>query len=272
MKYNLELIENQIATEVKVDAEGKAFFRYRGVARLIDVSSQALSKALTIRDNLEPSSLAQYLAGQGFPLVTLEAWAKDGIPDLAVGSIVEYYAFEAGRYCTEQAQLVFRTFARIGIRTYAHKITKYNQQDQEKINYETALKQLLEVQVPAIPKPYEVCFHKRFWQALEKCYGLKQSQRACSNFIKHRIYLHLPTEVWTRLNEVNPITEDGHRERLLHQHIDHTIFALLSARIDAVTLLLEVASNRKEFLRLIKQIRPVRFDFNNVNALKAANN
>lgn len=271
MKYNLELIENQIASEVKVDADGKATFSLRASARLAGIDHSTLSKAFSCGEK-NVSKLAQYLAQSGFDLVTISNFGKTGIPDIAVSEIIGYYAYDAGERCTEQAKQAARAFRAIGIRAYAHKIAKYNQQDQEKLNYETALKQLLETEIPAIPKQYEVCFHKRFWDALEKCYGLKQSQRACSNFIKHRIYLHLPTEVWARLEVVNPVTKNGYRARLLHQHVDHTFYRLLSARIDSITLLLEVASNRKDFLRMVKKIRPIRFDFNSVKILKSANN
>lgn len=46
------------------------------------------------------------------------SFSEEGIPDTAFAVICEYYAFEAGKRCTEQAKLVYRAFATIGIRTW----------------------------------------------------------------------------------------------------------------------------------------------------------
>jgi len=42
----------------------------------------------------------------------------NGIPDTAIAIILEYYAFDAGRYSTKQARLVCRSFNTIGIRAW----------------------------------------------------------------------------------------------------------------------------------------------------------
>lgn len=99
--------------EFRVNAIGAVVASMRGVARICDVSEQAISKNL--RDNLSCSKLAQMLKDKGFEPDNL---AKDGFPDTAVAIVVEYYAFEAGRYCTEQAKSFYRLFASIGIRAF----------------------------------------------------------------------------------------------------------------------------------------------------------
>ncbi|MCC5633220.1 hypothetical protein LC613_37635 [Nostoc sphaeroides CHAB 2801] len=65
-----------------------------------------------------PKQIASELMLQGFSAADLSQWRTDGIPDIAIAIILEYYAYEAGRYCTKQARLVCRSFNTIGIRAW----------------------------------------------------------------------------------------------------------------------------------------------------------
>jgi hypothetical protein len=66
------------------------------------------------------------LMQQSFDAANLNYWRTNGIPDTAmptagvyaIAIILEYYAYEAGRYCTKQARLVCRSFNTIGIRAW----------------------------------------------------------------------------------------------------------------------------------------------------------
>ncbi|MCC5639771.1 hypothetical protein LC593_28885 [Nostoc sp. CHAB 5844] len=89
----------------------------KATARLAGVSDKAIGKALESA-NLEPSKLAQMLMQQGFNAANLNEWRTEGIPDIAIAIILEYYAFDAGRYCSAQARLVCRSFNTIGIRAW----------------------------------------------------------------------------------------------------------------------------------------------------------
>ncbi|MEH1855028.1 MAG: hypothetical protein V7L11_25925 [Nostoc sp.] len=119
-----EIIE-QIKQEIEVDAHGQAKASLRATARLAGVSAVAILKTLD-SVNLEPSKLAQMLMKSGFEAVNLTEWRTVGIPDMAMPAaggyanaiILEYYAYEAGRYCTKQARLVCRSFNTIGIRAW----------------------------------------------------------------------------------------------------------------------------------------------------------
>ncbi len=105
-------LPEEIRQEFSIDNNGLAYASQRGTARLAGVSQEAGRKLLLkLSDNLEvPSSLKAY-TGKDFK--------GNNLPDILVASIIEYYAFEAGRYCTEQAKLVFRSFAAIGFRVWA---------------------------------------------------------------------------------------------------------------------------------------------------------
>jgi hypothetical protein len=111
-----EIIE-QISQEIEVDSNGHSFASMKATARLAGVSDKAIGKALESA-NLEPSKLAQMLMQQGFDAANLTEWRTAGIPDIAIAIILEYYAYDAGRYCTLQARLVCRSFNTIGIRAW----------------------------------------------------------------------------------------------------------------------------------------------------------
>lgn len=188
---------------------------------------------------------------------------------MAAASIIEYYAFEAGRYCKDQAKEVYRAFGRMGMRAYAHKLTNWEASRVD--DYKQALLEVLEVQLPAKPLPHQVRYHPRFWAALEKVYGLKKGQLACSNFIKWRIYRHFPQEVCDRLEQINPLLKDGKRQSKIHQHFDDKLLLLLQDWITQITLLLEYSDNKQEFKRKIAKIKPISFNRGNVTFLKGAN-
>ena len=172
---------------------------------------------------------------------------------------------QAGRYCTEQAKQVFLAFAAIGMRAYAHKLTNWEKDPAS--DYKQALLEVLAVQLPTEPLPYQVRFYPRFWAALEKVYGLKKNQLACSNFIKWRIYRHFPGEVRDRLELLNPLQENGKRHHRIHQHFDDKLLLLLQDRITQITLLLEFSDTRQEFKRKVRKIKPIRFNQGNVSFL-----
>ncbi|NJL09357.1 MAG: hypothetical protein HC908_01500 [Calothrix sp. SM1_7_51] len=66
--------------------------------------------------------MAKKLVESGFVAGELTTWASTGIPDIGVAVILEYYAFDAGRYCKEQARRVYKAFAAIGIRTWMQQV------------------------------------------------------------------------------------------------------------------------------------------------------
>lgn len=99
--------------EFRVNGDGIVVASMRGVARICDVNASSLTRSL--QDTLKPSKLGKMLKDKGFEPAEL---LKNGFSDLAVAIVVEYYAFEAGHYCTEQAKAFYRTFANIGIRAF----------------------------------------------------------------------------------------------------------------------------------------------------------
>ena len=120
-QVELTSVLEQIGAEIEVDAQGKGKASIRATARLAGVSDMALRKAFKSA-NSEPSELAKKLIKQGFDAANFINWSSTKIPDIAIALILEYYALDAGRFCTEQAKLAYKAFAAIGIRTWMQQI------------------------------------------------------------------------------------------------------------------------------------------------------
>lgn len=254
---NLDYIIHQIRSEIQVDALGKGKASIRATARLADIDESALRRHFLSADK-NPSKLAETLTQQGFQV---RSFSTTGIPDIAVATILEYYAFDAGDRCKSQAQLVCRAFIRIGIRAWMQDITGYQKPE---INPDEFLTQ----QLPYTPKQWECRFKPEFWMALEKLYGLSKSRKACGMFISHWIYGYFPKEVKSRLNEINPVNLDsGFRKNCNHQHFDDKLSIALDMQISIVTTNLIKADNRHDFKKLMKNHRRYSFNLKNLPML-----
>lgn len=100
-----QIIE-QIKEEITVESNGQSRASIRATARLAGVDNQSIRKALESL-NVEPSKLAQKIRLQG---INIDSWHTNGIPHEGVYLIVEYYAFEAGRYCNHKARQAITYF------------------------------------------------------------------------------------------------------------------------------------------------------------------
>jgi P63C domain len=265
---DIEYIKHQIITEIKVDElTGKGTCSIRGTARLADISDSSLVRAFNSAV-LEPSKLATFLIINGFDGAALASFSESGVPDLAVGAILEYYAFEAGRYCTEQSKLVFRVMARIGVRAWMQDVVGYKKPTEEKIDFEAFLIK----QLPYEAKKWEAKFKPEFWEALENLYGLKRGQQACGKFISHWIYKYFPQEVIERIAEINPLNEKGTRKNRIHQHFDDVLSKALDMQISMVTCNLIKSKSRHHFKRLMSSAKRYKFTFDSLKKLSGGEN
>ncbi|MBD2535223.1 hypothetical protein H6G97_39765 [Nostoc flagelliforme FACHB-838] len=116
-QIEISQIIEQISEEIEVDINGQVKASIRATARLAGVDHAAIINHLQSGE-LKPTKLAQSIIMQGFEAGELREWRTVSIPDMAIAIILEYYAYEAGRYCTKQARLVCRSFNTIGIRAW----------------------------------------------------------------------------------------------------------------------------------------------------------
>ena len=129
--YNLANFDgfDQIKNEIKINDDGKGTASIRGTARLAGVDDESVRKAVNSAAS-SPSKLSITLIEQGFSAADQILWKVEGIPDLAVAAIVHYYAYEAGRYCNDQAKLICKAFNAIGVRAWMQKLTGWVKSDQ----------------------------------------------------------------------------------------------------------------------------------------------
>ncbi|GAX38927.1 hypothetical protein [Nodularia sp. NIES-3585] len=137
----------QIQEEIKVDELGRGKASIRATARLAGVDHTAIINHLQSGE-LKPTKLAERLTRQGFDAGELLTWRTNGIPDIAIAIIFEYYAFDAGRYCTKQAKLVCRAFNTIGVRAWMQDITGWTKPTQQHSNTQSQ-----QPPTPALPLP-----------------------------------------------------------------------------------------------------------------------
>ena len=113
-------LPEEIKQELRLDLQGKIIASIRGVARLADIDKESIAKALRAGGDPEPSQLAVFLMNNGFNGGDLKAWIDNGIPDLAIALILEYYGYECQeRYRREQAKKLCRAFRAVGFRVWA---------------------------------------------------------------------------------------------------------------------------------------------------------
>ncbi|NDJ25912.1 hypothetical protein GS682_30870 [Nostoc sp. B(2019)] len=102
-----QIIE-QIKQEISVDSNVRNRISIRAVERIAGVSNGTILKTLNTF-NSEPSKLAQKIQLQG---ISIDCWRTNGISDEVIYLILEYYAFEAGKRCTQRARQAIKHFSK----------------------------------------------------------------------------------------------------------------------------------------------------------------
>lgn len=110
-------IPDDFRKELKVSVDGEVTISQRGLARLAGVDPKSIREVIKKVSGEGPygSKMLETLAATGFQ-------AGNKINDVAVVFILGYYAYQAGRYCTEQAQISHMSIAAVGFRSWAHEL------------------------------------------------------------------------------------------------------------------------------------------------------
>jgi hypothetical protein len=138
LTINLEVLTSKEVDglEMGVFKNGIPFLTARALAK---VSGVAHTSILRLSESwqeeggaLRGGKMAEILAGNGFDGDALYVRTKQGaqtilaFPDNVCMAILEYYAFEAGRHCTEEAKNNFRILARKSLREFIYRMTGYD--------------------------------------------------------------------------------------------------------------------------------------------------
>jgi P63C domain len=223
---SLALVLESIKSEIKVNAEGKATFSIRGAARICGIDHAVLVRSFRAGDK-NSSKLAAMLTAQEFNPVT---FLDNGIPDTALAFIIKYYAYFAGKRCTDTAKACDMAFAAIGIRAWAREIT--NWQPIPSAGY------LPSQIIQELPRKWQLHYDPNWQRESVRITGYRW---ACdirmANFISKAVYKLLPKDVYDRLLMVNCdrkakhhqfFTEKGD-ELILKQHIQRVYGIMLAS-------------------------------------------
>ncbi|MEM9450744.1 MAG: hypothetical protein AAGA75_19740 [Cyanobacteria bacterium P01_E01_bin.6] len=141
---NLQQVLEDIRSEIQIMPNGQGIGSIRAAARLCDIQPSSLARQFKgVAQN--PSKMAEMLLNNGFDSVALESFSQSGVPDIAIALILEYYAYDAGRYCTEQARKCCGAFRAVGVRSWMQEITGWVKQPQNVDPILAQLKMLVEV-------------------------------------------------------------------------------------------------------------------------------
>ena len=192
--------------------DGTPFLTGRGLAIVCGVAPKTVNdwgkESPKIGVTLKGSKMAELLISQGFEGVYLyqkilfKGQEVNAYPDSVCMAFMEYYAFEAGRYCTESAKTNYRVLARKTLREFIYRTVGYDPKDvisldwrhfhdrlvlnPVPIGYYSAFKEMADVVVCSIREGLIVDSHtvpdisvgklwSKYWQDnnLEEIYGLR---------------------------------------------------------------------------------------------------
>ena len=127
--------------EMGVLNDGTPFLTGRGLARVCGISNSTLVNwgeiTPEIGDSHRSGIMAELLSANGFKGNYFFVRVPNGIqfgteasvnayPDDVCMAFLEYYAFEAGRHCTDNARNSYRLLARKSLRDYIYRMTGYD--------------------------------------------------------------------------------------------------------------------------------------------------
>ena len=125
-----------IADEITIrESDGVAIVSIKAAGRLAGKEPKSLRHHFDVEGEQNSSVLTEMLAAKGFNRGELQSFSEQGIPDQALGVILKYYAYKAGRWKTKQAEYACDQFQEMGIRAtcYAAKgLVQINPVSEEK--------------------------------------------------------------------------------------------------------------------------------------------
>jgi hypothetical protein len=156
-----------------------------------------------------------------------------------------------------KAEILMRGLAHIGITALVDEVTGYQQ-----VREKDALQQILSKYLTEQAKKWSKTFPDEFWFKLIKIKGypsyiaLKRPAYV-GHWVNDIVYDRLAPGLKSRLNELNPRTEKGHRKAKHFQYLtdDHG-FPELREHLMKVMFLMDAASNKNEFERLLNKALP----------------
>lgn len=155
------------------------------------------------------------------------------------------------------AEMLVRGFARVGIAALVDEATGY-----QKVREQHALQKILDKFLKDEARSWSKTFPDEFWEKLVKIKGydsyLAMKRPAfVGHWVNDIVYSRLAPGIKDRLKELNPRTDAGYRRNRHHQHFteDHGLPELRD-HLKKVMILMDAASNKKDFERLLNRSLP----------------
>lgn len=128
----LKKIIDQIRSEVEVNEKGEGSLSIRALARICDINHKTLVDHFNRGEfgDFNPSKLAQTLIEHG-----IEPWGfgQHGVPDIAAYLVIDYYAYNAGKNCTEFAKMAQKAIGAIGMRQWCRDVTGWSDKESKAV-------------------------------------------------------------------------------------------------------------------------------------------
>jgi hypothetical protein len=124
MNNQIEQIAKNVADEIKFE-NGVGIFSIAASARLVGVNESSIRRSAQ-----NDGSMVKFLAQCGIDLRQLDI-GKNGVPDYVHAMITKYYAYYAGRHCTELAKQADLVFSSIGVRQWIKSQLGVNDEPQD---------------------------------------------------------------------------------------------------------------------------------------------
>ena len=157
----------------------------------------------------------------------------------------------------EQAEILVRAFARVGIAALVDEATGY-----QEVREKDALQRILDKFLTPQARAWSKTFPDEFWQKLVKMRGYDsylaiKRPAFIGHWVNNYVYSRLAPGVLPMLKEVNPRGENGRRGKKHHSHLteDHGL-PELKEHIRKVMFLIDITSSRKEFEKLLDRAAP----------------
>jgi hypothetical protein len=223
-----DLLPEDLRKELKVDEQGKGFVSLRGIARMCGLSMQSFRQGGSIFNQ----NIDEMLTGKGFEGDSI--LTPKGIPDTIATLVIEYYAFDAGKRCTEQARNLFRAIANIGLREVIRKSIGWEQ---------TQITKLLTLPVPSVwQKRYPDVFYDELYRLtnLTKNKDAKNHPRIFAHLTNKYVYAYMPPDT---VMELRRLKLDSEPSAKLHQGLSENGLFIWNQHMQQLLTLMITASS-----------------------------
>ena len=232
--------------DLSVNAQGIGSMSRRALAKCCGVSPKSIRHLLNrIKKGgeLEGKKSLEALIGR-------DLQGGEQIVDKDCTAIIEYYAFDAGRHCKEEARMWFRAIASVGLRKLIQDACGWNSSNERRLTPQ----EIIDLCILPVPTEWQVRFPVEYYAHLERLTGLKADGHKRPNLwaklTKELVYDYLPNGVYSAIKKCKE--ETGSWEKL-HQFLSEDGLKVLEHHQRTLLTIMECSTSMDELKRLLTQ-------------------